>query len=313
MKRKKLVLLMILAAILLGALAVMTNLFPEWLSSILAFPLEPISLGLNALAAASRIGNGFSVMLSAALVMIPLLFALRLRGDDKIPEKIALLLVAGMILVALYGARNPGAFQNPHISGSEGYNKMLLMIFSLSFWVMIILFVVLRLIRLFRAGHREQLLRYLRWLAYATCILLAAGSAFKLADSVMKVIKGMPTAEDTGLFILKSVAALASLLLNLAVAFRMLDLLDITATEEQEGLADAASRLSKISCIALACTVAFTALIHIVQLFLITALTDVKANADLPLSDIVFVLVILLLSRLLVENKQLKDDNSMFI
>ena len=37
------------------------------------------------------------------------------------------------------------------------------------------------------------------------------------------------------------------------------------------------------------------------------------ANADLPLSDIVFVLVILLLSRLLVENKQLKDDNSMFI
>ena len=93
----------------------------------------------------------------------------------------------------------------------------------------------------------------------------------------------------------------------------MLDLLDITVTEEQEGLADAASRLSKISCIALACTVAFTALIHIVQLFLITALTDVKASADLPFSNIVFVLVILLLSRLLIENKQLKDDNSMFI
>ena len=313
MKRKKLVLLMILAAILLGALTVMTNLFPGWLSSLLAFPLEPVSLGLNAMAASGRIGNGFSVMLSASLVMIPLLFALRLRGDDKIPEKIALIMVAGMILVALYGARNPGAFQNPRINGTEDYSRMLLMIFSLSFWVMVILFVVLRLIRLFRAGHRDQLLRYLRCLVYAMCILLAAGSAFKLADSVMKVIKGMPTAEDTGLFILKSVAALASLLLNLAVAFRMLDLLDITVTEEQEGLADAASRLSKISCIALACTVAFTALIHIVQLFLITALTDVKANADLPLSDIVFVLVILLLSRLLVENKQLKDDNSMFI
>ena len=313
MKRKKLVLIMILAAILLGALALMTNLFPNWLSSLLAFPLEPVSLGLNALAASGRIGNGFSVMISAALIMIPLLFALRLRGDDKIPEKIALIMVAGMILVALYGARNPGAFQNPRINGTEDYSRMLLMIFSLSFWVMVILFVVLRLIRLFRAGHRDQLLRYLRCLVYAMCILLAAGSAFKLADSVMKVIKGMPTAEDTGLFILKSVAALASLLLNLAVAFRMLDLLDITVTEEQEGLADAASRLSKISCIALACTVAFTALIHIVQLFLITALTDVKANADLPLSDIVFVLVILLLSRLLVENKQLKDDNSMFI
>ena len=50
MKRKKLVLLMILAAILLGALTVMTNLFPGWLSSLLAFPLEPVSLGLTAMA-----------------------------------------------------------------------------------------------------------------------------------------------------------------------------------------------------------------------------------------------------------------------
>ena len=140
MKRKKLVLFMILAAILLGALTVMTNLFPGWLSSLLAFPLEPVSLGLNAMAASGRIGNGFSVMLSAALVMIPLLFALRLRGNDKIPEKIALIMVAGMILVALYGARNPGAFQNPRINGTEDYSRMLLMIFSLSFWVMVILF-----------------------------------------------------------------------------------------------------------------------------------------------------------------------------
>ena len=313
MKRKKLVLIMILAAILLGALALMTNLFPDWLSSILAFPLEPVSLGLNALAVTGRIGNGFSVMFSAALVMIPLFFAFRLRGDDKVPEKISLVLVAGMILVALYGARNPGAFQNMHINGTEEYDSMLRAFFSVTFWVMVILFVVLRLIRLFRAGHRDQLLRYLRCIVYAMCIIIAAGFAFNLVDSVMKVIKGLPTAEDTGLFILKALVSLATLVLNLAVAFRMLDLLDITATEEQEGLADAASRLSSISCIALGCTVAFTALVHIIQIFLLPGLTDVKASADLPFSNIVFVLVILLLSRLLIENKQLKDDNSMFI
>ncbi len=313
MKRKKLVLLMILAALLLGALAVMTNLFPEWLSSILAFPLEPIFLGLNALAAASRIGNGFSVMLSAALILLPLCYALHLRGKDKLPERISLFLVSAMILVALYGARNPGVFQNGRISGSEGYESLLRMFFSISVWVMVILFVVLRLIRLFRAGHREQLLRYLRLITCTICLVIAAGFAFNLADCVMKVISGLPTTEDTALYILKSILSLATLLLNLAVAFRMLDLLDVTATEEQEGLTEAASRLSRISCIALACTVAFTALVHIVQIFLMKNLTDVKATADLPFSDIVFVLVILLLSRLLIENKQLKDDNSMFI
>ena len=313
MKRKKLILIMIAAAILIGALAIMTNLFPNWLSSILAFPLEPVSLGLNAMASAGRIGNGFSVMLSAVLVLLPLCFAIRLKGDDKLPERISLYLVSAVILVALYGARNPGAFQNERISGSEEYERMLRMIFSISVWVMVILFLVLRLIRLFRTGHREQLLRYLRCLVYAMCVFLAGGFAFSLADSIMKVISGLPTAEDTALYILKVVISLATLLLNLAVAFRMLDLLDITVTEEQEGLTEAAARLSKTSCIALACTAAFTALVHIVQIFLMKGLTDIKANAELPLSDIVFVLVILLLSRLMIENKQLKDDNSMFI
>lgn len=313
MKRKKLVLFMILAAILLGALTVMTNLFPGWLSSLLAFPLEPVSLGLNAMAASGRIGNGFSVMLSAALVMIPLLFALRLRGDDKIPEKIALIMVAGTILVALYAVRNPGVFQNEHISGSESYESHLRMFFSISVWIMVIVFVVLRLIRLFRTGHREQLLRYLRLIICTLCVIIAAGFAFNLVDCVMKVKNGLPTPEDTALYILKSILSLITLLLNLAVAFRMLDLLDITRTEEQEGLTEAASRLSRISCIALACTVAFSALVQIVQIFLLKGLTDAQAHADFPFSDIVFVLVILLLSRLLIENKQLKDDNSMFI
>ena len=49
------------------------------------------------------------------------------------------------------------------------------------------------------------------------------------------------------------------------------------------------------------------------QLFLLKGLTDAKVTADIPLADIVYVLTILLLSRLMTENKQLKDDNSMFI
>ena len=313
MSRKKLVLIMIAAAILLGAIALMTNLFPTWISSILAFPLEPVSLGLNALAETGRIGNGAAVMLSAALILFPLFFALRLRGKDKLPEAIALVMLSGMILVALYGARNPGVFRNKHVSQTEDYVTALHMALSISIWVMVILFFVLRLIRLFRAGHRTQLLRYLRCFLYALCIILSAGFAASLVSDIMKLVKGLPTPEDTALHVLKLLVSLATILLNLAVSFRMLDLLDTAATEEQEGLPEAASRLSRISCIALACTVSFTAVIHIIQLALFPNLTDVKATAELPLSSIVFVLVILLLSRLLTENKELRDDNSMFI
>ena len=313
MSRKKLVLIMIAAAVLLGALALMTDLFPAWLSSILAFPLEPVSLGLKALAETGRIGNGAAVMLSAALILLPLFFALRLRGKDKRPEAISLVMLSGVILVALYGAWNPGAFRNRLFSQTEEYVSALHMTLSLSVWVVVILFFVLRLIRLFRAGHRAQLLRYFRCLLYALCIVLSAGFAGSLVSGIVKLFKGLPTPEDTALHVLELLVSLAAFLLNVAVAFRMLDLLDTAATEEQEGLPEAASRLSRISCTALACTVFFTAALHIIRIALFPNLTDIKATAEVPLASIIFVVVILLLSRLLTENKELRDDNSMFI
>ena len=313
MSRKKLILVMILTAILLGALALITNFFPDWLSSILAFPLEPVFRGLEALAETGRIGNGAAVMLSAALVLLPLFFALRMRGKDKIPEILSLILLSGIILLALYGARNPGVFQNRHLSGDEAYDGMIRMGFSLSVWGVVILHFVLRLIRLFRAGHREQLLRYLRCLLYALCLVFSGAFAVHLVSGILTLVKGLPTAEDAALHTLKALVALVTSVLNIAVGFRMLDLLDSAATEEQEGLAEAAARLSRTSCIALACTAAFSALVNIAQLFLLKGLTDAKVTADIPLADIVYVLTILLLSRLLTENKQLKDDNSMFI
>ena len=70
---------------------------------------------------------------------------------------------------------------------------------------------------------------------------------------------------------------------------------------------------TRISCAALACTAVATALVQVLQVCLLPSLTDVTALAQIPLLNIFFVLVILLLSRLLIENKQLKDDNSLFI
>ena len=112
MKRKTLILLLIATAILIGALTLVTKLYPNVLSSVLAFPLEPLVLGLKAVAKTGPAGNGLAVAVIAALVLIPAVIALRMRGNDKIPEAVSLLALAGMILFAVYGAWNPAAFQN---------------------------------------------------------------------------------------------------------------------------------------------------------------------------------------------------------
>ena len=258
-------------------------------------------------------GNGLAVAVIAALVLIPAVISLRMRGNDKIPEAVSLLALAGMILFAVYGAWNPAAFQNKIVKDAMEDSNALLIVFSLAVWTMFVLFIVLRLIRLFRTGHREQLHRYLRLLLFILCAVIAAGIAATLVSGVMTLVKGLPTPEDAALLVAKMIASLAVSLLELIVCFRMLDMLDIVAADEQEKLPEAASRLSRVSCAALAGIALSAALLHIIQILLLPSLTDVKSILDIPLLQIVFVLVILLLSRLLIENKELKDDNSMFI
>ena len=113
--------------------------------------------------------------------------------------------------------------------------------------------------------------------------------------------------------IAKTLTTAAGLILDLAVSFRMFDLLDAASSEEQEALKEAAGKVSRISCITLACTVWFTAALHILQILLISSLTDNQFNVEPPINQVFFLLMILLLSRLLAENKELRDDNSMFI
>ena len=313
MKRKKLILILAVEAVLICVLMALSKSVQNMNFSILSFPLEPVFLGLKAAANAGPVGNGFAVLIAAVLILLPVFFALRTRGEGIVPECVALLLLAGAIGLGLYGCWNPNAFRHELVGGSQEMESALRVIFSLCIMSMLILFIVLRLIRLFRDGHKEQLLHYLRGLLYVLCFLSTAGLAYTLSSGVLSAIDGLPTSADMTLMIAKTLTTAAGLILDLAVSFRMFDLLDAASSEEQEALKEAAGKVSRIGCITLACTVWFTAALHILQILLISSLTDNQFNVEPPINQVFFLLMILLLSRLLAENKELRDDNSMFI
>ena len=313
MKRKKLILILAVEAVLVCILLALSKAVPNMNFSILSFPLEPVFRGLKAAAKTGPVGNGFAVMISAALILLPVFFAMRTKGEGIVPECIALLLLAGAIGLGLFGCWNPDAFRHEIVGGGPKMENMLRVVFSLCIWSMLILFIVLRLIRLFRNGHKEQLLHYLRRILYVLCFLSAAGLAYTVTDCVLTVIDGLPTAADTTLLIAKTLTTAAAVILDLAVIFRMFELLDAAAAEEQAVLKEAAGKLSRISCITLACTVWFTAGLHILQILLISSLTDNQFRVEPPITQVLFLLMVLLLSRLLSENKELRDDNSLFI
>ena len=314
MKRKTLILILVLEAVILAGLAVLTMLVPNLFSSVLAFPMEQIAAGLGALSGTGAVGNGAAMALLFALSAIPVLVALFAypRGKDTLAERIALAVLTPMLAISFFGMINP-ALLAPGPANSEGYARVLRGFLALTLWTVVILFIVLRLIRLFRAGSRPQLMKYLRIVLCVLSMYLMAEAVIALVVSIMTPVSIAPTAADTVVNVFRLTAVIVPLLFDILVVLRVLSLLEISSTEDQEGIGDAASRLSGISCLTLAVTTGLCALQHVVQLVLLPHVTDANASVDIPMVSIAFVVVILLFSRLLVENKQLRDDNSMFI
>ena len=221
--------------------------------------------------------------------------------------------MAPVVLIVLWNMIHPGNVR-PEAAGADAFLQVVRAALSLIIWSVVILFIVLRLIRLFRAGKREQLLRYFRILLAVSCMAFTAELAVTLMNAIpAPATDGSQSTQDIIAGIFRLAAGVVPLVFDIVILMRVTDLIRIAETEEQEGLAETAKRVSGISCIALAVSTGLCALYHVVQLLLMPGLTDLNVTVDIPVVSIVFVAVILLFTRLLVENRQLREDNSLFI
>lgn len=314
MKRKTLILILILEAALIAGLVYLSRQYPAWFSSVWSIPMEQIAGGLKVLSGTGAFGNGLALAILAGIALIPVIIALRYpRGRETLAERITLAVMAPVILIVLWYMIHPGNMR-PEAAGADAFLQVARAALSLIIWSVVILFVVLRLIRLFRAGKREQLLRYFRILLAVSCITFTAELAVTLMNAVLTpAADGSRSAQDIIAGIFRLAAGVVPLVFDIVILIRVMDLIWIAETEEQEGLAETAKKVSGISCIALAVSTGLCALQHVVQLLLMPGLTDLNVSVDIPVVSIVFVAVILLFTRLLVENRQLREDNSLFI
>ena len=314
MKRRTLILILVLEAVLIAGLVVLTRLFPDLFTSVFAFPMEQIAAGLNALADTGAVGNGAALVLLAAVALVPSVFALRTpRGRETLAERITLVILSVVLVVVFLEMIHPTVFRN---SASPDISRMMDIyrsVLSFTVWSVLVLYIVLRLIRLFRAGNREQLLRHFRIIASFPCMYFTAEFVAVLADGVLTFGDGNPTGADGVVRVFRIAADAVPPLFEIAVLLRVRTLLEIASTEEQEGLVEAAGRVSSLSCITLAVTAGLCVLKHIVQFPFLPDLTNFSATVEIPLASIIFTAVILLFSRLLAENKTLREDNGLFI
>ncbi len=340
MKKITLLITCFCTAALITLLVVLTKHFPNLFSSIMAFPFEQIGCGLGILSKTGSVGNGIAVAVWIGVSAIPAIIALRYRkGKETLPERAALYVLSAVILLALYGMVNPQLLQ-PRLSSmtdpqllrsglsditdpqfyrsglSESfpeYSRVIRAMLGACIWAVAVLYMILRLIRLLRLGNKEQLLTYLRKILYVLCILFTGAAAFSFTNGAIALTGTAQAAADTGFGAFRLMAELVPYVFDLIIILRAVDLLGIAGDEEQDGIVESTGRVSRICCFALGITTALTAASNLLQIALMRWLSNVSVTVEIPVISIAFTVMILLFSRLLMENKRLRDDNSLFI
>ena len=305
MKKKSLFIICFCAAVLLTLLVVLTRYLPNLFSSLMAFPFEQIADGIGLLSKAGRVGNGLAAAVWIGISAIPAIIALRYKkGKETVLERVSLCVLSGTILLALYGMVNPRFFRPALSEGFSEYSKLIKVIFGVSIWAVVVLCIILRLIRLFRQGNKEQLFKYMQ------TVLCAAVS---LVNGVISMLASPQTGIDQCFGVVLLAAELIPYLFDIAIIIRVLKLFEIASKDEQDGIVEAANRVSSICCVALGLTAAIKAAANIIQIAVMRWLSNINVTVDIPIISIAFTVMILLFSRLLIENKKLRDDNNLFI
>lgn len=312
MKHKKYLIFLTCEAVMLFVISILSHRTNTPITSILAFPFEQIANGLMLLASAGRIGNGFAMMLMVCFSLIPTMIAFTRKKKSKF-VCIALNITSVVILAALCGMMNPYRFFPSVLVGVEEFVPVSMGVFGVAIWSCIVACVVLQLLNLFRSGETESLRRYFV-LAILSIGALFTGFCFSApVSSLIGSINDAQSRLDAGLAVLRFAASVIPCVMNIWICITIVDLTQTIEQNRSEEIKTSAEKVVNRCYLSLGTTVSLTAILNILQVAFMKYLSNIHTHVDIPIVGIVFALMILLVSRLLVENRNLRDDNDLFI
>jgi hypothetical protein len=322
MKRNIYYMVLVAEAMACAAFVVARASFGGAFSAAMAFPFEQIGAGLRALSLSGGAGNAAAVALYAALGLLPVAVLPFLGRRRKLfAEDWLLGLLSVSLFAILYFMVNPGVIDS-FTGGAAGQAVGKAVLGSVAYSIVCGYF-VLRALRIFFQSDAEKLTHYMSAALGALGMLfvyMIFGACFSgLLDSVAALRAGNEGNENLlgASYVFLGIQALANALpyaLDICVVSAALRLLnEFRADRYSPETVAAAGRMSKLCTGALAAAVLTSVAFNLFQLLFVKTLTVVNVSVNIPVVSVAFVLAALMLTRFVAENKQLKDDNDMFI
>jgi hypothetical protein len=322
MKKRTLAILLGCEAVLCLLLQFVGEILPKVFTTLLAFPYEQIGMGLRALSLTGNFGNLLAIALYAFLCLSPV-FMLMLLKKKRLPypEDYLLILLSLALFATIYFMINPSML-GPLMGSLWGVNMGKAILGGMVYSVLIG-YIILRVLRLFYEAEMTSLQKYLSVLL---CVMnmLFVYYVFGACIGELKESFASLLASNTGneqnlgmtyiFLVLKYLVNVLPYGLNIIVVFAALNLLEeLGADRYSDTAVTAAEKLSRLCGISLATTILSLILFNILQLVFIKSLFVIKGTIQIPFTSVAFILGVLLLAQYIKENKQLKDDNDMFI
>lgn len=315
MKRKIIYIMLAFELVVLSLLNLFSDVFPSTFSSLLAFPFEQVGFLLRKLSLSGSIGNGIALVIWVITCLLPLVPVLpHLREKDRRLEHGTLALMSILLFSVLHYMINPGKLITLVPLATIETLPALKAILGITVWSVVVCYIIFRLLRLFKNSDKQSLFIYLKNLLYALCFLFVGVIALSCVGTLIAEQQNNTYSKDAFMTFCRFIVTTLPYVLELLVTLTALNLLDeLLIDSHSEKVVEAAKRLSSLCCLSLSAIAVAEVVLNLLQLVMAKSLSNLNVVADIPLMNLAFVLVALLLARLLIENKKLADDNDMFI
>lgn len=288
---------------------------------IFTFPFGQIGEALRAMSLASSAGNIAAMVIYLLISVMPMLYLVdRVARQKKAPDAIDILLImmSVMLFIMMYFMVNPGYINSNLYGAMPGKGAAL----AMTFWSMVIGYVVLKCIKASIGTDEKKLARYLKLILIAVAAVIGINIILGIFTEVIPAAKGIREIDEqlnndynTSLFLwIKYFADKVPSVLNIVViihAVKMVDQLRLDRYSQET--ISAAENLSRVCRISVTVMILISIAVNLFQFLVWTKVYKTSYVVDIPLFSIAMCIAVLLLSKFFASDKALKEDNDMII
>lgn len=288
---------------------------------IFTFPFGQIGEALRTMSLDSSAGNIAAMVIYLLISVMPMLYlADRVARQKKEPDAIDILLImmSVMLFIMMYFMVNPGYINSNLYGAMPGKGAAL----AMTFWSMVIGYVVLKCIKASIGTDEKKLARYLKLILIAVAAVIGINIILGIFTEVIPAARGIREIDEqlnndynTSLFLwIKYFADKVPSVLNIVViihAVKMVDQLRLDRYSQET--ISAAENLSRICRISVTVMILISIAVNLFQFLVWTKVYKTSYVVDIPLFSIAMCIAVLLLSKFFASDKALKEDNDMII